>query len=106
MQCAIIALGPFQFLAQALSVFGLSKFFKFETEKGADFHEEQTRVIAEEFLKLLIALATDRSKIGYTEEELIRREIVHRLCAGASLLCLSPPYCLFAGKLSFSHPPI
>ncbi len=47
MQCAVIVLGGNQFLAQALSRFGLLRYFKFETEKGAEFHDEQLRTVAE-----------------------------------------------------------
>jgi hypothetical protein len=45
---------------------------------------EEERVKAEDFLHLIITVVYERTKLGLTEEETIRRAIIHRLCAGTS----------------------
>eukprot|EP01103_Thecamoeba_quadrilineata_P010115 TRINITY_DN209_c0_g1_i1.p1 TRINITY_DN209_c0_g1~~TRINITY_DN209_c0_g1_i1.p1 ORF type:complete len:1920 (-),score=413.24 TRINITY_DN209_c0_g1_i1:1070-6829(-) len=55
-----------------------------EDKKKEEKEAENTsrRILIEDLLTLIISVATERAKIGMTDEEEIRRELIHRLAAG------------------------
>src|SRR4051812_40473672 len=62
------------FLLTAMDRFGLNNWFRTESK------EENLVIVAEEFFTFLIAMITDRTSIGASGQQLVRRWIIHRLC--------------------------
>jgi hypothetical protein len=71
-QCCSVLLGPYTFLRIGLHKFELLPWLT--SEKGIRKTEEleNTVKMLEEFLKFVVIISTERTKSGWTDEQLIR----------------------------------
>lgn len=74
LQCGIILLNPVNFFEILFERFELSQIFF----PNAKITKEMT-ILIEEFFRLLIVLIFERNQIGYSLEEIVRRELIHQL---------------------------
>eukprot|EP01117_Protostelium_nocturnum_P009180 TRINITY_DN3287_c0_g1_i1.p1 TRINITY_DN3287_c0_g1~~TRINITY_DN3287_c0_g1_i1.p1 ORF type:complete len:2057 (+),score=781.40 TRINITY_DN3287_c0_g1_i1:96-6266(+) len=73
LQVGISFYGTNEFVEKAAQIFEVSSWFKSKLES------DNTIKLMEEFLRFLIILYTERTYSGFTEKQVIRKEIIHRL---------------------------
>lgn len=75
LQLAACVMNPEHFFITVLDRFGLAEWFNSGDSKG----EDQTKMV-EGFITFLLTVLTERTLIGTSEEQKIRRYILHKLC--------------------------
>jgi len=90
LQCAAVLLSPDDLLLTLVDRFGLVKVLRFADPRHADENQADAgvpsddpdvcSVIVEDMLVLIAAILSERARLGLTDDECIRQEVVARLC--------------------------